>query len=169
MNHTELPWKHTARSNLKVLLRGTCGGHGDIRLLPQDPGPGRRRRTSTETAAPLPSPAGGAEEDTQADPLPFSPRFPPAATLPPLSFFLSACTAAVYWTGPQWPWVINGDYGADCSVSSSAQLSAAPLLCLSPLSHDTAGAQKKTRRSPLQAAPNCCTTMEGAYSAVREH
>ena len=61
------------------------------------------------------------------------PLFLPAATLPPLSlslcFSLSAsfslsvcppaCTGAVYRTGPQWPWVINGAYGADCFLPST--------------------------------------------------
>lgn len=97
----------------------TCrgrGGHG-IRLLPLDPGSGRKRRTSPETAILLPSPAVGAEVDLQADPQPFFPTrspcsHPALSRLLPLRLLLSlslpACTGAVYRTGPQWPWVING-------------------------------------------------------------
>lgn len=97
-----------------------------IRVLPQDPGSGRRRRTSPGTAAQLPSPAEAAGMDLKADPQPYSPPLSPCghpapSLLPPLlvPLWVSACRGALHRTGPQWPWVINGLYGAGASFPST--------------------------------------------------
>lgn len=55
----------------------------------------------------------------------FLPLCLPALTLPPLCFLLclslslSDCAGAPHLTGPQWPWVINGLYGAGASFPST--------------------------------------------------
>lgn len=97
-----------------------------IWVLPQDPGSGRRRRTSPGKAALLPSPAEAAGMDLKADPQPYFPPLSPCShpapsLFPPrlLALWVSACRGALHRTGPQWPWVINGLYGAGASFPST--------------------------------------------------
>lgn len=75
--------------------------------------------------------------DLEADPQPYSPPLSPCShpapsLLPPLLLPLgvSACRGALHRTGPQWPWVINGLYGAGASFPSTficSSLSPTPL------------------------------------------
>lgn len=149
-----------------------------IRLLPQDPGSGRTQRTSIETAALLPSPAVGAEVDIQADAKPFSPLLSPCShpsplspsSSLPLSLCLPACLPALApytgqdHNGPGWLMVTMV-----LTVSSHPQLSAALLLCPLPLFPQHCRNPKTHQQSPLHAAQNCPTTMEGVSPAVRVH
>lgn len=95
------------------------------------------------------------------------PPCPPSLSLF-LCFFLSssfslvclpACAGAVYRAGPQWPWVINGDYGANGFLPST-------FVCCSPLSLASLPLHCRNHCSQLK---NCSTTMEGANPAVRVH
>lgn len=177
MNQIKLPFKQHKTCTLhretpRILLRGTCGGHGDvsgsylrIRDLGEHGGQTLRQQHC--------SPALQWELRWTYGLIPNHslPLFLPAATLPPLSLFfclflssffsLSACLPALApytgqdHNGPGWLMVT-----VLLTASSHPHLSAPLLLYRFPFSH---------RLTPLQAAQKCSTTMKGANLAVRVH
>lgn len=120
------------RGTLRISLRRTCGGHSDVSgsyLRIRDLGEHGGQALGQQHCSPA------LQQELRwiyrLIPNHTLPLFLPAATLPPLcpsssassSFSLSvclpACAGAVYRTGPQWPWVINGHYGADGVLPST--------------------------------------------------
>ena len=155
--------------------RGTCGGHGAVsgsylrvRDLGEDGGQTLRQQQS--------APQQGLRWTYRLIPNHSLPLFLPAATLPPLSLclssslFLSAClrwcrgedrtTMALWWLMVTMV----------LTPSSHPQLSAALLLlCFAFPPLNTAGTPATHWHTPLQAAENCSTTMQGAKPAVVVH
>lgn len=140
MHHTQLPLKEqsTCNPSQRIFLRETCGGHGDLSgsyLRIRDLGEHRGQALRQQHCSPAPQQE--LRWTYRLIPNHSLPLVLPAATLPPLSLFLclflsssfslSACTGAVYRTGPQWPWVINGYYGADGFLPSTFVCCSAPL------------------------------------------
>lgn len=135
------------------VLEETCGGSGDILgsyLGIRDLGEDGWEALEQQHSSPAPQKQQGWTQRLIPDH--FLPLSLPTLTLPPLGFLLclslglSACTCALHLTGPQWPWVINGLYGAGASFPCT-------FVCcsVSPTPVALQDAQRH-RCSPLQAA-----------------
>lgn len=104
----------------RLFLRGTCGGQGDVSgsyLRIRDLGEHGGQTLRQQHCSPAPQ-----QELRQAYRLIPNHSLPSFSLQPPCPLFLSsfsACTCAVYRTGPQWPWVINSDYGDEVFLLST--------------------------------------------------